>query len=211
MNMRRLMLVGIKKESESRLPHDYRHGIMLPCLWKGSKPSGYLKLIADLSCVALAKQEAQRSMVLGEKIIATPRVSGSPREKPAQPSRLRPPADWRSQIVMPKEDTNRELARKIESLESRVDEQFNVIFDAIRQLIAGTPESNPPPHGQDARDTSPQKNPTVNRVLRDLAPLRENQRHPRGFAPDLRLVLRSLGEAGSAAQHGSLREHFPRA
>jgi hypothetical protein len=41
-------------------------------------------------------------------------------------------------------DSNRELARKIESLESKYDEKFNVVFDAIRQLIAGTPESNPP-------------------------------------------------------------------
>jgi hypothetical protein len=36
------------------------------------------------------------------------------------------------------------LVWKIESLESKYDEQFNVVFDAIRQLIAGTPESNPP-------------------------------------------------------------------
>jgi hypothetical protein len=33
-------------------------------------------------------------------------------------------------------DGNRELARRIESLESRYDEQFNVVFDAIRQLLS---------------------------------------------------------------------------
>jgi hypothetical protein len=33
-------------------------------------------------------------------------------------------------------DTNRDLARKIESLEKRYDEQFAVVFDAIKQLIA---------------------------------------------------------------------------
>lgn len=33
-------------------------------------------------------------------------------------------------------DGNRELARKIEALEKKYDEQFVVVFDAIRQLIA---------------------------------------------------------------------------
>ena len=33
-------------------------------------------------------------------------------------------------------DTNRDLARKIEALEKRYDEQFAVFFDAIKQLIA---------------------------------------------------------------------------
>ena len=33
-------------------------------------------------------------------------------------------------------DSNRDLARKIEALEMRYDEQFSAIFDAIRQLIA---------------------------------------------------------------------------
>ena len=33
-------------------------------------------------------------------------------------------------------DGNRELARKIKSLEKKYDEQFKVVFDAIRQLIA---------------------------------------------------------------------------
>jgi len=33
-------------------------------------------------------------------------------------------------------DSNRELARKIEAMEKKYDEQFAVVFDAIRQLIA---------------------------------------------------------------------------
>lgn len=33
-------------------------------------------------------------------------------------------------------DTNRDLARKIEALEEKYDEQFAVVFDAIKQLIA---------------------------------------------------------------------------
>ncbi len=33
-------------------------------------------------------------------------------------------------------DSNRELARKIEALEKKYDEQFAVVFEAIRQLIA---------------------------------------------------------------------------
>ena len=36
-------------------------------------------------------------------------------------------------------DTNRDLARKIEALEKKYDEQFTVVFEAIKQLIA-TPE-----------------------------------------------------------------------
>lgn len=33
-------------------------------------------------------------------------------------------------------DSNRELARKIDALERKYDEQFTVVFDAIKQLIA---------------------------------------------------------------------------
>ena len=33
-------------------------------------------------------------------------------------------------------DSNRALARKIETLEKRYDEQFAAVFDAIKQLIA---------------------------------------------------------------------------
>src|SRR5438046_9402106 len=33
-------------------------------------------------------------------------------------------------------DTNRDLARKIEGLEKKYDEQFAVVFEAIKQLIA---------------------------------------------------------------------------
>src|SRR5436189_1128269 len=33
-------------------------------------------------------------------------------------------------------DTNRDLARKIEALEKKYDEQFTVVFEAIKQLIA---------------------------------------------------------------------------
>jgi len=33
-------------------------------------------------------------------------------------------------------DTNRDLARKIEALEEKYDEQFSVVFAAIKQLIA---------------------------------------------------------------------------
>ena len=33
-------------------------------------------------------------------------------------------------------DSNRELARKIEALEEKYDEQFSVVFDAIKRLIA---------------------------------------------------------------------------
>jgi len=34
-------------------------------------------------------------------------------------------------------DSNRNLARKIEAMEKKYDEQFAVVFDAIKQLIAG--------------------------------------------------------------------------
>jgi hypothetical protein len=34
-------------------------------------------------------------------------------------------------------DSNRDLARRIESLERRYDEQFAQVFDAIKRLIAG--------------------------------------------------------------------------
>lgn len=33
-------------------------------------------------------------------------------------------------------DSNRDLARKIEAMEKKYDEQFAVVFDAIEQLIA---------------------------------------------------------------------------
>ena len=33
-------------------------------------------------------------------------------------------------------DSNRLLAKKIESMEMKYDEQFRVVFDAIKQLIA---------------------------------------------------------------------------
>ena len=33
-------------------------------------------------------------------------------------------------------DSNRELARKIEAMEDQYDEQFAVVFDAIKKLIA---------------------------------------------------------------------------
>jgi hypothetical protein len=33
-------------------------------------------------------------------------------------------------------DSNRDLARKIEAMEKKYDEQFSVVFDAIKQLIA---------------------------------------------------------------------------
>lgn len=32
-------------------------------------------------------------------------------------------------------NSNKELAKKIEQLESKYDEQFRIVFDAIRQLI----------------------------------------------------------------------------
>ena len=34
-------------------------------------------------------------------------------------------------------DSNSVLARKIEAMEKKYDEQFTVVFDAIKQLIAG--------------------------------------------------------------------------
>ena len=40
-------------------------------------------------------------------------------------------------------DTNRDLASKIEALEKKYDEQFAVVFEAIKQLIA-PPEPEPP-------------------------------------------------------------------
>ena len=44
-------------------------------------------------------------------------------------------------------DSNRELARKIEALEEKYDEQFAVVFDAIKQLISD----------DDARKTQPKR------------------------------------------------------
>ena len=37
-------------------------------------------------------------------------------------------------------DSNRYLARKIEALEEKYDEQFAVVFEAIKQLITPPPE-----------------------------------------------------------------------
>jgi hypothetical protein len=37
-------------------------------------------------------------------------------------------------------DSSRELARKIEALEKKYDEQFAVVFEAIKQLITPPPE-----------------------------------------------------------------------
>jgi hypothetical protein len=42
-------------------------------------------------------------------------------------------------------DSNRHLARKIEALERRYDEQFAVVFDAIKRLIAGEDERKASP------------------------------------------------------------------
>lgn len=42
-------------------------------------------------------------------------------------------------------DTNRDLARKIETLEKKYDEQFAVVFDAIKQLIASDQAQKPRP------------------------------------------------------------------
>lgn len=39
----------------------------------------------------------------------------------------------------------RDLALKIEELESRYDGQFKIVFDAIRQLMEKPPEPPPPP------------------------------------------------------------------
>jgi hypothetical protein len=36
-------------------------------------------------------------------------------------------------------DSNRDLARKIEALEEKYDEQFAVVFEAIKQLITPSP------------------------------------------------------------------------
>ncbi len=44
-------------------------------------------------------------------------------------------------------DSNRELARKIDALERKYDEQFSVVFDAIKQLIAE----------DDARESQPKR------------------------------------------------------
>jgi len=44
-------------------------------------------------------------------------------------------------------DSNRELARKIEAMERKYDEQFGVVFDAIKRLIAE----------DDARRASPKR------------------------------------------------------
>ena len=37
-------------------------------------------------------------------------------------------------------DTNRELALKIDQLESRYDEQFTIVFEAIRNLLDENPD-----------------------------------------------------------------------
>ena len=42
-------------------------------------------------------------------------------------------------------DSNRELARKIEAMEKKYDEQFGVVFDAIKRLIAEDDAPNASP------------------------------------------------------------------
>jgi len=42
-------------------------------------------------------------------------------------------------------DSNRQLARKIEALEKKYDEQFAVVFDAIKRLIADESARKTPP------------------------------------------------------------------
>ena len=42
-------------------------------------------------------------------------------------------------------DSNRDLARKIEALEMKYDEQFAIVFDAIKQLIADDPAGKTKP------------------------------------------------------------------
>jgi hypothetical protein len=42
-------------------------------------------------------------------------------------------------------DSNRELARKIEAMEDKYDEQFAVVFDAIKKLIAEDQSRKTPP------------------------------------------------------------------
>jgi hypothetical protein len=42
-------------------------------------------------------------------------------------------------------DSNRDLARKIEAMESKYDEQFSVVFRAIKQLIAEDEARKPQP------------------------------------------------------------------
>jgi hypothetical protein len=42
-------------------------------------------------------------------------------------------------------DSNRDLARKIEAMEKKYDEQFAVVFDAIKQLIAEDAERKAQP------------------------------------------------------------------
>ena len=42
-------------------------------------------------------------------------------------------------------DSNRDLARRIEAMEKRYDEQFAAVFSAIKQLIAeDDPQRQPP-------------------------------------------------------------------
>ena len=47
--------------------------------------------------------------------------------------------------------SHRDLARKLEELESRYDGQFRVVFDAIRQLMAKPPEPPPPEEPEKGR------------------------------------------------------------
>ena len=42
-------------------------------------------------------------------------------------------------------DSNRDLARKIEALEMKYDEQFAIVFDAIKQFIANDPDRKAKP------------------------------------------------------------------
>ncbi len=42
-------------------------------------------------------------------------------------------------------DSNRDLARKVEAMESKYDEQFAAVFEAIRQLVAEGQTANTQP------------------------------------------------------------------
>ncbi len=48
--------------------------------------------------------------------------------------------------------SHKDLARKLEELEKKYDKQFQVVFEAIRQLMAPPPEAAPKRHIGFARD-----------------------------------------------------------
>jgi hypothetical protein len=50
--------------------------------------------------------------------------------------------------------SNAELARKLTALESKYDEQFKIVFDAIRELMAPTPPRRNKPIGFVTPETS---------------------------------------------------------